>query len=410
MLIRKRTYLVAFMVFSAIFGWLFLTTFYVFFKDELLQAAVHERRVLTQRYEAELALMRTQMSEAHHQHRTDLANYTDALEALMSRHAVLTARHDAISQLMERAAEGNLMPKETASAPRSRPAPNPATYGRPQVDASGGPFIPFTRAPEGTSGNEQLSMAQKALSRSNIPAALDNFRSALSEQEESQFSSLDILEDLALGQAEVYTAVFDATGINPPASALKHLEERRLSTFEASVEDPTTFQRRMQDVYEAITAFQTLRQSVRSVPIARPVEGARMSSGFGRRNDPFLRRLAFHAGVDYAAPTGTPVLAPGDGTVTFSGWNGGYGRMVDIDHGNGVTTRYAHLSRSNVVVGQKVRKGQLIASVGSTGRSTGPHLHYETRVNDRAVNPMRFLNAGEILEGPSLTASIPEEE
>ena len=101
-----------------------------------------------------------------------------------------------------------------------------------------------------------------------------------------------------------------------------------------------------------------------------------------------------HAGVDFRAPSGHPVRAAAAGRVTMARRNGGYGNMVEIDHGRGMTTRYAHLSAILVKSGQRVRPGQIIGRVGSTGRSTGPHLHYETRVNDRAVDPERFLRAG----------------
>ncbi|MEM9207433.1 MAG: M23 family metallopeptidase, partial [Pseudomonadota bacterium] len=108
---------------------------------------------------------------------------------------------------------------------------------------------------------------------------------------------------------------------------------------------------------------------------------------------PFVRRRAFHSGLDFATPTGTRILATGSGRVARAGWMGGYGRMVEINHGNGLSTRYAHLSRISVKSGQRVTAGDVIGRAGSTGRSTGPHLHYETRIDGKAVDPMRFLSA-----------------
>ena len=119
-----------------------------------------------------------------------------------------------------------------------------------------------------------------------------------------------------------------------------------------------------------------------------------ISSGFGMRIDPFIRAPAMHTGLDFRGDTGDPVRATADGKVTVAGWNGGYGRMVEIDHGNGLITRYGHLSAISVKVGQRVRAGQVIGKIGSTGRSTGPHLHYETRVGGDAVDPLKFLRAG----------------
>ena len=108
----------------------------------------------------------------------------------------------------------------------------------------------------------------------------------------------------------------------------------------------------------------------------------------------FLGRPAMHTGLDFRASTGDPVRATANGKVVNAGWSGGYGRMVEIDHGNGLSTRYGHLSAINVKIGQQVTIGQVIGEVGSTGRSTGPHLHYETRIDGDAVDPQKFLRAG----------------
>ena len=118
-------------------------------------------------------------------------------------------------------------------------------------------------------------------------------------------------------------------------------------------------------------------EAVRKGLIRTPVAGARMSSGFGMRFHPVLRYSRMHQGVDFAAATGTPILASAGGTIVFSGWGGGYGNVVVIDHGKGMRTRYAHMHRINVRNGQRVEQGQNIGQVGSTGLSTGPHLHYE---------------------------------
>jgi len=125
-------------------------------------------------------------------------------------------------------------------------------------------------------------------------------------------------------------------------------------------------------------------------PLARRV--GRFSSSFGYRLDPFTRRLDMHEGQDISAPYGTPVVATARGTVRFAGYRDAYGNMVIIDHGDGVQTAYAHLSAILVKPGDTVSRGALIGKVGSTGRSTGNHLHYEVRVNNRPVNPMRYIS------------------
>jgi murein DD-endopeptidase MepM/ murein hydrolase activator NlpD len=113
--------------------------------------------------------------------------------------------------------------------------------------------------------------------------------------------------------------------------------------------------------------------------------------------DPFLGRPAFHAGIDFESASGQPVRSTAAGRVVTAGWSGGYGNMVEIDHGGGLSTRFGHLSSISVVAGQAVGVGAIVGRVGSTGRSTGPHLHYETRVEGEAVDPLRFLRAGQTL-------------
>jgi murein DD-endopeptidase MepM/ murein hydrolase activator NlpD len=126
-------------------------------------------------------------------------------------------------------------------------------------------------------------------------------------------------------------------------------------------------------------------------PSIWPVEGT-LESGFGGRRNPFGgSSYEFHSGQDIEAAWGAPVIAGANGTVTFSGWQNGYGQLVVIDHGGGLTTRYGHLSALAASVGQLVKRGELLGRVGSTGRSTGPHLHYEVRINDQPVNPLQYL-------------------
>lgn len=120
----------------------------------------------------------------------------------------------------------------------------------------------------------------------------------------------------------------------------------------------------------------------------------KINNEFGFRRNPFGgRTYEFHGGMDIDGDRGDLVVAPANGTITKAGWQGGYGNMVEIDHGNGITTRYGHLSKIDVEIGDQVTRGALIAFIGSTGRSTGPHLHYELRFNDKPINPRRFLPA-----------------
>lgn len=154
----------------------------------------------------------------------------------------------------------------------------------------------------------------------------------------------------------------------------------------------TELQKSYPKLIAKIHEFYRLKVFASFLPINNPVLTARRSSRFGYRSDPFTGRAKMHAGLDFAAPTGVAVFATGVGIIKFAGVKTGYGNVIDIYHGNGIITRYAHLSRIFVKNGQRVSIGQKIGAVGSTGRSTGPHLHYEVRLYNNPVNPEVFLN------------------
>ena len=143
------------------------------------------------------------------------------------------------------------------------------------------------------------------------------------------------------------------------------------------------------------SSFLEKRVKERLLPTALPVKEAFLGSPFGHRSDPILGQRAKHEGIDFNAETGTPVVVAADGVVLSAGWQSDFGNMIDVDHGDGLTTRYAHLSRMNVKAGSLVKRGERIGAVGSTGRSTGSHLHFEVRMLGIAQNPAHFLKQGQ---------------
>lgn len=143
-----------------------------------------------------------------------------------------------------------------------------------------------------------------------------------------------------------------------------------------------------------------------SIPSLVPVEGVRMTSDFGMRWHPVLGGRRAHKGVDLAAAAGTPIRASADGVVERADWFAGYGLFVALEHGGEIETRYGHMSRLNVAAGQRVRKGDVIGYVGSTGRSTGPHLHYEVRIAGEAVNPIPYLQSGAVAPATGALAAL----
>ncbi len=193
---------------------------------------------------------------------------------------------------------------------------------------------------------------------------------------------VEAVEDTSRKLAEKSGVVQDG-GPRPGAGGgpALHLDSESL----ASLEDKT---RRLE---LELLEYEAVLREKGYTPTAWPVEG-RLESGFGGRKNPFGgATYEFHSGQDIDAPHGAPVVSGASGKVTFTGWQNGYGQIVVLDHGGGLTTRYAHLSSIGVVLGQNMERGQFLGRVGSTGRSTGPHLHYEVRINDQPVNPLLYL-------------------
>ncbi len=163
--------------------------------------------------------------------------------------------------------------------------------------------------------------------------------------------------------------------------------------FDSGKGDPT-----FKQLFSSWKKLDSLQNGAIAIPSDKPVKTGAFTSGYGVRSDPFQGRAAMHAGIDLSGPVGTPIYATADGTVAAAGWSsGGYGNLVKIDHGRGIETRYAHLASIAIQPGQHITRGQMIGSMGSTGRSTGSHLHYEVRIDDRAVNPIPFMKSTDYL-------------
>ncbi len=207
----------------------------------------------------------------------------------------------------------------------------------------------------------------------------------------------------AQNRAERLRLAFRLAGLNPsaytaPGGALGGplVEARDPSALAAILDVDEPFAVRIRQAADHLSEMRDLADMAASVPFERPTS-AQTTSGFGFRFDPFNGRPALHQGQDFAAPLNTPIHATAPGVVSFTGVRSGYGNTVEIDHGRGFKTRFAHLNAIAVQPGQAVAIGQRIGAMGTTGRSTGVHLHYEVWVNGRPQNPARFLKAGETL-------------
>ena len=224
---------------------------------------------------------------------------------------------------------------------------------------------------------EQLEQNIKALEEVKSAVGLKSETST--ETDEKDFS--DNISHLPVD--DTYS-VYSKTNSYDLSDEISNLKTSLISLSKQTLSQKT-------EIDESIVSINKRLDYLRCVPSIVPVVG-RITSGYGYRKNPFTSRGSqFHYGVDFAAPYGTDVVATGDGTVLFAGYHAGYGRMVIISHGYGFTTSYSHNSKLLVKKGDKVKKGQVIAKVGSSGRSTGTHLHYEVKLNGKNVNPAKYF-------------------
>jgi murein DD-endopeptidase MepM/ murein hydrolase activator NlpD len=243
-------------------------------------------------------------------------------------------------------------------------------------------------------GSETLvAEAAAEIDRLRFQAALDN------ERQERVFRQL---EDAVAMSMEPLDRMLSASGISTDTligqvRATYSGQGGPLMPIAVSTrgEEPDALSLRANELLSALDQMNLHRIAAERLPFSIPVRGTyRNTSGFGYRTDPFNGGRRLHAGIDFAGARGTNIVAGGDGTVVFAGRQSGYGLMVEIDHGFGITTRYAHMTRLHVTRGERVSRGEHIGDMGCTGRCTGTHLHYEVRRNGNPVNPMTFITAG----------------
>lgn len=228
----------------------------------------------------------------------------------------------------------------------------------------------------------------------------DQIQSVMADQERM----VSAAESFARTRAERLRLAFRLAGLNPSAfsqgSSLGGplIEAKDPRALAAVLDVEEEFAERIQHAASDLNTMRSLADAAGRLPLNKPVATPVRSSGYGVRFDPFTRRPAFHAGQDFAGGYMTPIYATAPGVVSFVGVRSGYGNTVEVDHGRGFKTRYAHLQRAVVATGQRVGLGQRVGAMGSTGRSTGVHLHYEVWENGRVKNPTQFLKAGDYVQ------------
>ena len=247
--------------------------------------------------------------------------------------------------------------------------------------------------PSDAKAGETVSDSSSATAEtvSKVSAALPEAK-ALAELEARQLAFVERLTLYADRRASRAEQAIRKLGLNP-ASMLSGAERAAMGGPLEKFGKNGAIDPRFERLGLSLARMGALERGLQGIPQVAPANIASVTSSYGYRRDPFTGAGAMHSGLDFRGPSGSPIYAAAKGTVSFVGYKGGYGKTVEIQHGNGLMTRYAHMSRFNARVGQAISAGSTIGAIGSTGRSTGPHLHFEVRINGRAVNPRPFLEA-----------------
>ena len=378
---------------------------YLFFRDELFTASIKRQHQIQVAYEDRISELRREIDRITSRQLLNQQAYEARVERLLAEHHALSSQTARLDVLLDQAGQLGLVPRQAPPAPVVPPnganrfgsAAQASSYLADDDLITGSiPLLPTER---------NLGLLDQAVAAPG--AMLTAIEDALDAQAHNQVIALASLTATTNAKVDAITDNLQRLGVRVslPSAGLASAADTVRSQEEAGVGGPlipaldedTQFAIYAEDTARALEDLDAARAAISLVPVASPARGARLTSRFGNRRDPFTRRTAFHSGIDYAAPIGHPVYAPADGVVSSARRAGGYGLMIEIDHPNGLSTRFAHLSGMMVSAGDRVRAGEQIGRIGSTGRSTGPHLHYEIRRGSRAIDPMPFVQAGQVL-------------
>jgi murein DD-endopeptidase MepM/ murein hydrolase activator NlpD len=375
--------------------WTVGTGTYFAFRDDVLTRLVGRQAEMQFAYEDRIAELRAQVDRITSRQLLDQEQFDHKLEQILRRQAALESRTSALSSLPDSTPTGSIRPTSRGTAASEAPA-----AASPKASPISDTVI-FVAPPDREARLESRVPAAAARIAGNqgsgaIDGVLTRLQASLDRVEARQTATLNAMEESYDSKARRMRGVLADLGIDPSKTAPVGSAGGVGGPFvPVKLRDASAFDRQLYRISLARSHLDRLNRTLVSVPVRKPIVGEiDLTSTFGVRADPFLRGPAMHSGLDFRASTGDPVKVTAAGTVTQAGWNGGYGKLVEVDHGNGLATRYGHLSDIGVSVGQSVRSGQTIGRVGSTGRSTGPHLHYETRIDGEPVDPQKFLRAG----------------
>lgn len=415
--LSRRAQLLFVFVGLSFFTWVAYASVNVVFKGQILKAKERKFHTLEASYEARISDMQSALDDLSAALNLSAERFESKAEALQDRHqaletvdeqkdAFLRSQRTLQTQLADAwydvpvRSETETDPQSTVAMHVARREIAPRT-SRPKVLAmqeDRGPELPHLLGFLGGRRDRAVAVATPwqrrawALEKRMEQMRLQQASTALEMKEFAQ-RNLEkmraINETLGLDTEDIFSR-FGTGGaaVGGPLIALNG------EIFDEDLPPEGPFEKIIYSVSQDLQELNALQSALGKLPLARPVDVYRVTSWYGARRDPFTRRAAFHGGLDFAGRTGTPVRATAAGVVVKAGTHPGYGRLIEIDHGNGVSTRYGHLRRISVKKGDTVKLRDKIGALGNSGRSTGPHLHYEVLIDRKTTDPMRFLEAG----------------
>ena len=371
-----------------------LATSYLVLRDDLIGATMARQARMQHEYEDRIAALRAQVDRVTSRQLLDQQVVEEKVDKLMEQQMALTSRHSRLGTLLDKASEQGL--------PAS-PVPVPAFNPERKADAGGG-IKAIENLLSGGRKTGRIGGVALAYAPADETVAdradrmFSKVTRSLKSIEREQLAQIQQLTEAAEGKAGAIEDILSRSGVRVDMAAQTVAAEADAvggPFIEPSATD--VFEDSIDSLDIALKRLDSVRGLATALPFANPGPEKVITSRFGNRTDPFLGRLAMHSGVDFRFGSGERIPCTGAGVVTAAGYSGGYGNMVEVDHGNGISTRYGHMQRVLVKVGDKVEPGDTVGLAGSTGRSTGTHLHYEVRRNGQAFDPMYFLNAGKKL-------------
>jgi murein DD-endopeptidase MepM/ murein hydrolase activator NlpD len=381
--------------------WVAYASVNVVFKEQIIVAKERERLVMQTNLSKRLNDAKQAYDDVAFLNHTIERQFDETMEDIWARHRIL-------SNMVERKATIDQKLNEQAIGLSAAGGPNgqkPVNGNRVMIDVAPGESTPRQSRVSmlrKEAAQEARERRQRALESGEAADSIDSMEKAAADLFSEQILLLAAVEEKATRQIDELEKVIQSTGIEPTAlvtpAKISNIALAQGGPFidpGSAAAFPTRYYRHANRAAAAVDELAALQSAMKHIPLSSPLTVTRrFTSGFGIRRDPITGRHSSHHGVDFAAPWASPVTATAAGVVKFAGTRSGFGRIVEIDHGNGFVTRYAHMNRITVKRGQKVKLHDKVGELGNSGRSTGPHVHYEVVYKKRPVNPARFIEAG----------------